>query len=68
MAECGVEVVAGDLEDPRSLSDAFEDVHGVFSMLGTRNDGGDVEARRGAGVADAAESGYAPEHGQRRVA
>ncbi|SEP62029.1 Uncharacterized conserved protein YbjT, contains NAD(P)-binding and DUF2867 domains [Devosia sp. YR412] len=54
MAERGVAVVAGDLDDPRRLRDAFEGAYGVFSMQGTHDDGGEIEARRGARVADAA--------------
>lgn len=54
LAERGVQVVAADLDDPKGLNHAFEGAYGVFSMQGTNDDGGAVEASRGRRVADAA--------------
>lgn len=53
LAEIGVELVRGDLDDPNSLRDAFGDAYGVYSVQAT-DQGSEVETQRGIAVADAA--------------
>ncbi|MBS0253524.1 MAG: NmrA family NAD(P)-binding protein, partial [Proteobacteria bacterium] len=48
-----IEVVAANMDDPKSLHAAFKGAHGVFSVQGS-DGGGDVETKRGIAVADAA--------------
>jgi uncharacterized protein YbjT (DUF2867 family) len=55
LADRGIEVVAGDMDDAPSLRRVFENAHGVFSVQGT-DQGGEVETRRGIAVADAAKA------------
>jgi len=55
LAADGIRVVVGDMDDPASLQAAFAGAHGVFSVQGTDR-GGEVEARRGIAVADAAQA------------
>lgn len=53
LAGRGIEVVAANMDDPQSLLAAFKGAHGVFSVQGN-DQGGEVEAKRGIAVADAA--------------
>lgn len=53
LAGRGIEVVAANMDDPKSLLAAFEGAHGVFSVQGS-DQGGEVEMKRGIAVADAA--------------
>jgi len=55
LAADGIRVALGDMDDPASLQAAFAGAHGVFSVQGTDR-GGEVEARRGIAVADAAQA------------
>jgi uncharacterized protein YbjT (DUF2867 family) len=53
LAGQGIEVVAANMDDPKSLLDAFKGAYGVFSVQGSEQDG-EVETKRGVAVADAA--------------
>ncbi|KAB2913571.1 MAG: NmrA/HSCARG family protein [Hyphomicrobiaceae bacterium] len=53
LAGRGFEVVAANMDDPKSLLTAFKGAHGVFSVQGS-DQGGEVETKRGIAVADAA--------------
>lgn len=55
----GIDVRAGNLDQPSSLREAFEGAYGVYSVQGTEG-GAEAEVRRGIAVADAAkEAGVA---------
>jgi uncharacterized protein YbjT (DUF2867 family) len=49
----GIDVVAGNMDDPGSLRSAFTGAYGVYSVQGSE-EGDEAEARRGIAVADAA--------------
>lgn len=55
LARSGVEVVQGDLDNPKSLLLAMQGAYGVFSVQGYRL--GDREVAQGKNVADAAHKG-----------
>ncbi|MFJ8114134.1 NmrA/HSCARG family protein [Streptomyces sp. NPDC096132] len=55
LAAVGAEVVAGDLDDPRSLDAAVSGAYGVYSVQAFMGPGGlEAEERQGRAVADAA--------------
>jgi uncharacterized protein YbjT (DUF2867 family) len=54
LAARGAEVVAGDLDDPRSIQQALTGAHGVFSVQNHRTAGLAGEVRQGTLVADLA--------------
>lgn len=54
LADAGMEVVQGDMEDRASLDRAMEGVHGVFSVQNFWESGAEREIIQGKNVADAA--------------
>lgn len=54
LAARGVEIAAGDMEDPASLERAMRGVHGVYSVQDFWSSGAEREVRQGCSVADAA--------------
>jgi uncharacterized protein YbjT (DUF2867 family) len=54
LAEAGVEIAAGDMEDRASLERAMRGVHGVYSVQDFWSSGAEREVRQGITVADAA--------------
>jgi uncharacterized protein YbjT (DUF2867 family) len=54
LAAAGAELVAGDMDDPRSLDRAFTGARGVYSVQNFMTAGLDGEIRQGRNVADAA--------------
>lgn len=54
LAEDGVEIAAGDMEDRASLERAMRGVHGVYSVQDFWSSGAEREVRQGINVADAA--------------
>jgi uncharacterized protein YbjT (DUF2867 family) len=56
LAELGIEVVQGDLDDRRSLDRAIDGVHGAFSVGDFWAHGPDGEIRQGKAIADAAKA------------
>lgn len=56
LADLGVEIVEGDLEDRSSIDRALEDVNGVFSVQQFWEVGVEGEARQGKALADAAKA------------
>lgn len=58
LADLGVDVVQGDMEDPASLRPVFVGAYGVYSVQTPYIDGPEAEIRQGKNVADvAAEAG-----------
>ncbi|GAB3641586.1 hypothetical protein GCM10027423_22220 [Spirosoma arcticum] len=55
LRQAGAELIVGDLNDPRSLSQVLQGCYGVFSMQGIQ-DGLDVEIRQGKAVIDLAKA------------
>ncbi|WP_265671133.1 NmrA/HSCARG family protein [Klebsiella grimontii] len=53
LTDSGIEVVAADMDNPKSLQKAFTGAYGVFSVQGSEG-GGALESLRGITVADAA--------------
>ena len=53
LAARGVEIAAGDMEDPASLERAMRGVHGVYSVQDFWSSGAEREVRQGYSVADA---------------
>jgi uncharacterized protein YbjT (DUF2867 family) len=54
LAALGAEVIRTDMADPRTLTDAFHDVYGVYSVQNTMISGAEAEIRQGKNVANAA--------------
>jgi uncharacterized protein YbjT (DUF2867 family) len=55
LAKRGADVVAADLEDPKSLDSAFAGAHGVFSVQAPHSGSIEIEIRQGMNAARAAE-------------
>jgi uncharacterized protein YbjT (DUF2867 family) len=56
LAELGIDVIQGDLDDRRSLDRAINGVHGAFSVGSFWEHGPEGEVRQGKAVADAAKA------------
>lgn len=54
LAGLGAEVIRADMADPGTLTDAFRDVYGVYSVQNTMISGAEAEIRQGENVANAA--------------
>ena len=54
LAALGAEVIRADMADPRTLTDAFHDLYGVYSVQNTMISGAEAEIRQGKNVANAA--------------
>jgi uncharacterized protein YbjT (DUF2867 family) len=54
VAALGAEVIKADMGDPSTLSEAFRDAYGVYSVQNTMTSGVDAEIRHGKNVANAA--------------
>jgi uncharacterized protein YbjT (DUF2867 family) len=54
LAALGAEVIRADMDDPSTLSEAFRDVYGVYSVQNTMISGPEAEIRHGRNVANAA--------------
>ena len=54
LAALGAEVIKADMGDPSTLSEAFRDAYGVYSVQNTMTSGVDAEIRHGKNVANAA--------------
>ena len=46
LAALGAEVIRADMADPRTLTDAFRDVYGVYSVQNTMISGAEAEIRQ----------------------
>jgi len=56
LANLGAHVVEGDMDDPKSLREAFDGAYGVFSVQNGISSGFDKEVTQGQNVADAAQA------------
>jgi uncharacterized protein YbjT (DUF2867 family) len=54
LAALGAEVVRADMADPSTLTDAFRDAYGIYSVQNTMISGAEAEIRQGKNVAIAA--------------
>ncbi len=54
LAGHGIDIVAGDLSDPASITRTLDDVYGVYSVQNWQADGIEAEIKQGFNVADAA--------------